>query len=176
MSVGANIKKRRFELNMTQQDLADAMSYKTRSTIAKIESGKNDITQKKLAKFAEVLNTTVETLLGITHTPTPLTASDTTISFDKRNKAVAIILAGGKSIRSHKNIPNQFIDINGKPVIVYCLEAYQRHPAVDDIYVVCLNGWENIVTAYAERFGIKKVRGLIPAEASGIRSVENGVD
>ena len=39
MSVGANIRKRRFELKMSQQELADAMGYKTRSTIAKIESG-----------------------------------------------------------------------------------------------------------------------------------------
>ena len=38
MSVGANIKKRRFELRMTQQELAEAMGYKTRSTIAKIEA------------------------------------------------------------------------------------------------------------------------------------------
>ena len=64
MSVGANIKKRRFELNMSQQDLADAMGYKTRSTIAKIESGENDVTQKRLTKFAEVLDTTVEALMG----------------------------------------------------------------------------------------------------------------
>ena len=175
MSVGANIKKRRFELNMSQQDLADAMGYKTRSTIAKIESGENDVTQKRLAKFAEVLDTTVEALMGIS-TPVTLATSYSTTPTDKRNKAVAIILAGGKSIRNHKNIPNQFIDINGKPVIVYCLEAYQRHPAIDDIYVVCLKGWENIVTAYAEQFGITKLRGLIPAAASGILSVENGLD
>lgn len=175
MSVGANIKKRRFELNMSQQELADAMGYKTRSTIAKIESGENDVTQKRLAKFAEVLDTTVEALMGIT-TSAPLATTYTTSSSDKRNKAVAIILAGGKSIRNHKNIPNQFIDINGKPVIVYCMEAYQRHPAIDDIYVVCLKGWENIVTAYAEQFGITKLRSLIPAAASGILSVENGFD
>lgn len=175
MSVGANIKKRRFELSMSQQELADAIGYKTRSTIAKIESGENDVTQKRLAKFAEVLDTTVEALMGII-TPVSLATSYTTISSDKRNKSVAIILAGGKSIRNHKNIPNQFIDINGKPVIVYCLEAYQRHPAIDDIYVVCLKGWENIVTAYAEQFGITKLRGLIPAATSGILSVENGLD
>ena len=46
MSIGENIKKRRFELRMSQQELADAMGYKTRSTIAKIESGENDVSQK----------------------------------------------------------------------------------------------------------------------------------
>ena len=59
---------------------------------------------------------------------------------------------------------------------MYCLEAYQRHPAIDDLYVVCLKGWENIGTAYAEQVGITKLRGLIPAAASGILSVENGLD
>ena len=64
MSVGTNIRQRRYELRLSQQELADAMGYKTRSTIAKIESGENDVSQKKLKKFAEVLNTTVEALIS----------------------------------------------------------------------------------------------------------------
>lgn len=179
MSIGTNIRKRRFELNMSQQDLANAMGYKTRSTIAKIESGENDITQKKLLKFAEVLDTTVDALLnGLdmnSTLPSPKAVDTNTPNFI-RNKTVAVILAGGKSIRNHKNIPNQFISIQGKPVIVYCLEAYQNHPAINDIYVVCLKGWENIVMAYAEQYHITKLRGLIPAASSGILSVENGLD
>lgn len=183
MSVGANIKKRRYELRMSQQELADALGYKTRSTIAKIESGENDVTQKKLQKFAEVLDTTVEALISgvaqspVISAPTPSIStnfSETTIT--NRNKTVAIILAGGKSIRNHQNIPNQFINILGKPVIVYVLEAYQAHPAIDDIYVVCLKGWEQIVTAYAEQYSITKLRDLIPAASSGILSVKNGLE
>ena len=56
VSVGANIKQRRYELRMSQQELADAMGYKTRSTIAKIESGENDVSQKKLQKFVRARN------------------------------------------------------------------------------------------------------------------------
>lgn len=176
MSVGANIKKRRFELRMSQQDLAEAMGYKTRSTIAKIESGENDVSQKKLQKFAYVLDTTIEYLISGCNTP--VTNSDPNISapVSNRNKNIVIILAGGKSVRNHQNIPNQFINIHGKPVIVYCLEAYQSHPSIDDIYIVCLKGWENIVNAYADQYGITKLRGLIPAGASGILSVKNGLD
>ncbi|MBR1372848.1 2-C-methyl-D-erythritol 4-phosphate cytidylyltransferase, partial [bacterium] len=70
----------------------------------------------------------------------------------------------------------QFINILGKPVIVYCLEAYQAHPSVNDIYVVCLKGWEKIVTAYADQFHISKLRCLIPAASSGILSVQNGIN
>lgn len=186
MSVGINIRKRRFELGMSQQELADALGYKTRSTIAKIESGENDVTQKKLIRFAEVLDTTVEALVTGTTSFSSIASStavnhtseamDGTSTAEHRQRTVAILLAGGKSVRNHQNIPNQFINILGKPVIVYCLEAYQTHPAVDDIYIVCLKGWEQIVTAYAEEYHISKLRGLIPAASSGILSVKNGVD
>ena len=172
MSIGSNIKKRRFELRMSQQELADALGYKNRATVAKIESGENDITQKKLQRFAEALDTTVEELLGGKASTIPTTEN----ILPHRQKNVAVILAGGKSIRNHQNIPNQFINILGKPVIVYVLEAYQSHPAIDDIYVVCLKGWEQIVTAYAEQYNITKLRGLIPGASSGILSVKNGLD
>ena len=180
MSIGTNIKKRRFELRMTQQDLADAMGYKTRSTIAKIESGENDVTQKKLRRFAEVLDTTVEALIsGVPFANTflaPFAPTQEMVKREERDKTVAVILAGGKSSRNQQNIPNQFINILGKPVIVYCLEAYQTHPAVDDIYIVCLKGWEKITSAYADQYGITKLRGLIPGASSGILSVKNGLD
>ena len=75
MSVGANIKKRRYELRMSQQELADAMGYSTRSTIAKIESGENDVSQKKLQKFATALDTTVEALISGYAAPSPAPAA-----------------------------------------------------------------------------------------------------
>lgn len=182
MSIGTNIKKRRYELHMTQQELANALGYKTRSTIAKIESGENDITQKKLRLFAEVLDTTTEALLSelpkpnsdINALPKPSHPYNSYGQYS--NRTVAIVLAGGKSIRNHQNVPNQFINVLGKPVIVYCLEAYQSHPAIDDIYIVCLKGWEKIVVAYAEQYHITKLRGLIPAATSGILSVKNGLE
>ncbi len=182
MSVGANIRMRRIELHMTQQELADAMGYKTRSTIAKIESGQNEVSPKRLHKFAAVLDIPVDELLlgkkqiAFNNTaPTGAKASSVNTP-SHRNKVVAIILAGGKSVRNHQNIPNQFINIMGKPVIIHCLEAYESHPSIDDIYVVCLKGWENILTAYVEEYQIKKIRGLIPAASSGILSVRNGLD
>ncbi len=174
MSVGSNIKKRRYELKMSQQELADAMGYKTRSTIAKIESGENDVSQKKLQKFALVLDTTVEALVsGFSSNEFPL---ETLKLGNKGGRNAVIILAGGKSGRNRQNIPSQFINVNGKPILVYCMNAYQEHPAIDDIYVVCLKGWESIVKAYASEFGISKLRSLIPAGNSGIASLKNGLD
>ena len=182
MSVGANIRKRRFELNMSQQDLANAMGYKCRATIAKIESGENDVNQVKLQKFAQVLDTTVEALInGIDSYVTPVVpfvpqkpSSPDDKTSGTRN--VVIIMAGGKSSRNRQNIPNQFITVLGKPIIVYSMEAYQYHPSIDDIYVVCLKGWDNIVKAYAEQFNITKLRGIIPSGNTGIESVKNGFD
>ncbi len=58
------IRSRRIALKMTQQELAQKLGYKSTSTIAKIESGENDIPQAKLAAFAEALNTTPADLMG----------------------------------------------------------------------------------------------------------------
>lgn len=175
MSVGANIKKRRFELRMSQQELADAMGYSTRSTIAKIESGENDVSQKKLQKFAAALDTTVEALISGYVTPSP-TAEPNPRGGKRRSRGAVIILAGGKAGRNRQNVPTQFVNVHGKPILVYCMDAYQAHPSVDDIYVVCLKGWESIVRAYAEQYGITKLRGLIPAGASGVASLKNALD
>lgn len=174
MSVGANIRKRRYELRMSQQELADALGYKTRSTIAKIESGENDVSQKKLMRIASVLDTTVETLIsGYSAALTGEAAA--IVDVQKRNQNVVIILAGGKSGRNNQNIPSQFINVHDKPLLVYSLEVYQSHPAIDDIYVICLKGWENIVKAYAQQYHITKLRGLLPSGTTGVASLKNGV-
>lgn len=175
MSVGANIKKRRYELRMSQQDLADAMGYSTRSTIAKIESGENDVSQKKLQKFAAALDTTVEALVSGYAAPasTPAMTPD---GGKRHGRSAVILLAGGKVGQNRQNVPTQFVNVHGKPILVYCMDAYQSHPSIDDIYVVCLKGWENIVQAYAEQYGITKLRGLIPAGNSGVASLKNAVD
>ena len=175
MSVGANIKKRRIELRLSQQELADAMGYRTRSTIAKIESGENDVSQKKLQRFAAVLNTTVTALIEegrneTTHTP------NFAIEHRNRNKNIVIVLAGGTSGQNRQNIPGQFVNVQGKPVLVWCMDAYQNHPAIDDIYVVCLKGWEKIVKAYAIQYGITKLRGLCLAGTSGMASLKNALE
>ncbi len=174
MSVGANIKKRRYELKMSQQELAEKMGYKTRSTIAKIESGENDVSQKKLVRFAEILETSVETLILGYSAELDFKAAERIDADGVKN--IAVILAGGKSGRNSQNIPSQFIEVKGKPIIVYSLEAFERHPSIDSIYVVCLKGWESIVKAYAGKYAITKLKGIVPAGNSGIRSLKNAVD
>lgn len=63
-TVGDNISVIRKRLGWTQEELANKMGYKSKSTINKIELGINDIPQSKIMKFADVLGTTPATLMG----------------------------------------------------------------------------------------------------------------
>ena len=65
MELYESIRSRRIALKMTQQELAQKLGYKSTSTIAKIESGENDIPQAKLGAFANALNTTPAALMGL---------------------------------------------------------------------------------------------------------------
>ena len=63
--IGDYIKRRRIELKLSQDDLAEKMGYKDRSTIAKIEAGINDVSQSKTEEFAKALDTSVAYLVGL---------------------------------------------------------------------------------------------------------------
>lgn len=72
-----NIKNRRIELGMSQEELAEKMGYTDRSSISKIEAGKVDLSQSKILRFAEVLNTTASDLMGDSgNNPEPKIESD----------------------------------------------------------------------------------------------------
>lgn len=62
--IGKRIKEKRESIGMTQEELADKLGYKNKSSIAKIETGTNDIVQSKVLEFAKVLNTSVAYLMG----------------------------------------------------------------------------------------------------------------
>ena len=88
---------------------------------------------------------------------------------------VAIIIAGGVGSRMGLDIPKQFVHIYGKPVIIYTLEGFQRHPEIDAIEVVCLAGWEETLKGYARQYGITKLKWVATGGASGQESIRNGV-
>ena len=88
---------------------------------------------------------------------------------------VAIIIAGGVGSRMGQKIPKQFISVENKPVIAYTLEAFQAHPQIDAIELVCLDGWESALRAYANQYGIYKLKWVVPGGASGQESIRNGV-
>ena len=90
-------------------------------------------------------------------------------------KTVALIIAGGTGARMHQDIPKQFLTVNEKPVIVYTLEAFQNHPEIDSIAVVCVEGWEQMLRAYAKQFNITKLECIGPGGENGQGSIRNGV-
>lgn len=58
---------------------------------------------------------------------------------------IAIIIAGGVGSRMGQSIPKQFINVYDKPILLYTLESFEKHPMVDAIELVCIDGWENVV-------------------------------
>ncbi|MCR5798448.1 MAG: 2-C-methyl-D-erythritol 4-phosphate cytidylyltransferase [Lachnospiraceae bacterium] len=89
---------------------------------------------------------------------------------------IAMIIAGGSGARMQQDIPKQFLTVYEKPVIVYTLEAFQRHEMIDAIEVVCLEGWENILWAYAKQFNITKLKYVVKGGTNGQGSIKNGID
>ncbi len=74
-----------------------------------------------------------------------------------------------------QDIPKQFINVYDKPILMYTLEGFQRHPMVDAIEVVCIEGWENMVQAYANQFNITKLKWIVKGGGSAQESIRNGV-
>lgn len=88
---------------------------------------------------------------------------------------IALITAGGTGTRMHQSIPKQFLTVNERPVIVYTLEAFQRHPGIDAIAVVCIEGWEQVLWAYANQFNITKLKHIVHGGSTGQESIRNGL-
>ena len=88
---------------------------------------------------------------------------------------IAIVIAGGVGTRMGADIPKQFVQVNGKPVLFYTLEAFERHPMVDAIELVCIDGWQDAVWAYAKEYGISKLKWIVCGGGTGQESIRNGV-
>lgn len=88
---------------------------------------------------------------------------------------VAIIIAGGSGSRMGQDIPKQFINVYDKPVLIYTLEGFQKHPQIDAIEVVCIDGWHDVLWAYAKQFNISKLKLVVSGGSTGQESIRNGV-
>ena len=88
---------------------------------------------------------------------------------------IALIIAGGIGNRMGQDIPKQFMHIDNCPVIIRTLYAFERHPQIDVIAVVCLEGWETILQSYANQFEITKLKHIYPGGENGQSSIRNGV-
>ena len=89
---------------------------------------------------------------------------------------IAIIFAGGSGQRMNTaSLPKQFLEVHGKPVLIYTLENFQNHPEIDAIVLVCLESWIDYAKKLLKKFGIDKAVAVVPGGATGQESIERGV-
>ncbi|MCI9080325.1 MAG: 2-C-methyl-D-erythritol 4-phosphate cytidylyltransferase [Lachnospiraceae bacterium] len=88
---------------------------------------------------------------------------------------IGLIIAAGSGRRMYQDIPKQFINVYDKPVIIYTLESFQKHPQIDALEVVCLDGWHDILRAYAKQYNITKLEWIVSGGSTGQESIRNGV-
>lgn len=91
-------------------------------------------------------------------------------------KNIALIIAGGVGSRMGQDVPKQFLTVNDKPVIIYTLENFQNNAYIDDILVVCVEGWQDVLRAFAAQFNITKLKHVITGGNSAQESIRNGVN
>ena len=88
---------------------------------------------------------------------------------------IALIIAGGYGQRMGQDIPKQFLNVQDKPVILYTLATFQKHPCIDGIVVVCVEGWEKILDTYCRQYAITKLENIVPGGGNGQDSIRKGV-
>lgn len=74
-----------------------------------------------------------------------------------------------------KSRPKQFLDLNGKPIIIYTLELFDNHPGIDAIVVACIESWIPFLEKQLRKFEINKVVKIVPGGESGQASIYNGL-
>ena len=89
---------------------------------------------------------------------------------------IAVIFAGGSGLRMHtKSRPKQFLELNGKPIIIYTLELFDNHSMVDAIVVSCIEPWIPFLEKMLRKFEINKVVKIVPGGKTGQESIYNGL-
>jgi 2-C-methyl-D-erythritol 4-phosphate cytidylyltransferase len=89
---------------------------------------------------------------------------------------IAVIFAGGSGKRMNTvGRPKQFLELHGKPIIIYTLELFDNHPMIDGIVVVCIKEWIDYLKKMLKKFEITKVVEIVPGGTTGQDSIYNGL-
>ena len=90
---------------------------------------------------------------------------------------IALIFAGGKGSRFYQDSrPKQFVEYKGKSVVAYTIEAFQQHPEIDAIIVVCLESWIPYLQQQIDTFQLSRVVAVVPGGETGQDSIYSGLD
>lgn len=91
--------------------------------------------------------------------------------------AKALIFAGGTGRRMNSySKPKQFLEMHGKPIIIYTLEHFEYHEEIDGIVVVCIREWMEELRGLLNRYGITKVLDIVPGGDTGHDSIYCGLE
>lgn len=161
----ANIKAALSEKNISQRRFADLLN-KNEAEISRWLSGRVGISANNIIAINEVLGVDVT-----------LSSDANVASKDRENQPrnYAIILAGGVGSRVGADRPKQFVEILGKPVLAYTIEAYQNHPEIDGIEVVCVKSHVDYLKEMVSKYNYNKVKWICLGGATFQDSVYNGV-
>ena len=88
---------------------------------------------------------------------------------------IAVIFAGGSGVRMGAGIPKQFLEVNGKPILVHTLQLFQYHREIDKIYISVLENYIPYVQNLIEEFRLSKVCGVIPGGETAQDSIYNAL-
>lgn len=89
---------------------------------------------------------------------------------------IAVIFAGGVGKRMRTgDLPKQFIEVYGKPVIIHTLEKFEQHDDIDAIVISCVKSWMPYMNSLIEQYHIKKVKSVVAGGSTGQESIYNGL-
>ena len=89
---------------------------------------------------------------------------------------IAVIFAGGSGSRMHtKSRPKQFLNLHGKPILLYTIELFEEHPLVDAVVCVCIAEWIPRLRTMLAKHDIRKVVDVVPGGATGQESIFRGL-
>ena len=90
---------------------------------------------------------------------------------------IALILSGGTGTRLGADIPKQYIEVNGRPTISYCLETLLLHPDIDGVQIVAVPSWQQVILGELDNLkGRQKFRGFSKPGATRQLSIFNGLE
>lgn len=89
---------------------------------------------------------------------------------------IAVILAGGIGSRLGAELPKQFVEILGKPIIVYTLQAFEQHSDIDEIGVVCIEEYIEVLKNFILQYDLKKVKWIVKGGSDFQHSVLYGIE
>lgn len=84
---------------------------------------------------------------------------------------IAIIFAGGLGTRLKNAIPKQFLEIEGKPILIHTLLNFQNHPEIDKIYISILAEYLDYTKDLIKKYNISKAASVVEGGSSAMESI-----